>query len=275
MIRFSNSRFGMAMAEPALSRLLNVLLTCVLLLPNALSAEQVPVRHKEGLMHGFLALRTLEGKSLADGEMTQIAEGDRVTDHLIFRFKDGSLYEDTTIFSERGSFRLLSDHLVERGPSFKHPMETSIDASKDQVTVHYKDGHDEEKVISQQVKLPPDVANGMLFTLVKHIQPSLPQTTVSLLATTPKPRLVKLVILPQGEEALSSGSTKHKAVHYIVKVKIGGVAGVLAPLVGKQPPDTQVWVLSGEAPAFVKLEGPLYDGGPIWQIQLAAPAALP
>jgi hypothetical protein len=33
------------------------------------------VRHMEGLMHGFLALHTLDGKRLADGEMTQIAEG--------------------------------------------------------------------------------------------------------------------------------------------------------------------------------------------------------
>lgn len=29
-------------------------------------------------MHGFLALRTLDGKRLADGEVTQVAEGDRV-----------------------------------------------------------------------------------------------------------------------------------------------------------------------------------------------------
>ena len=64
-------------------------------------------------------------------------------------------------------------------------------------------------------------------------------------------------------------------MHYVVKVKIGGVAGLLAPILGKQPPDMQVWVLSGEAPAFVKLEGPLYNGGPIWRVQLAAPATIP
>ena len=264
------------MVELPRFRLLALLMACAtLLLTKVLSAEQVPVRHKEGLMHGFLALRTLEGKSLADGEMTQIAEGNRVTSHLIFRFKDGSLYDDKAIFSQSGSFRLLNDHLIERGPSFKQPMETSIDASTDTITVHYKDRGDEEKVIRRQLKLPPDLANGMLLTLVKHIQPSLPQTTVSQLATTPKPRLVKLVILPQGEESLSSGSTEHKAMHYVVKVKIGGVAGLLAPILGKQPPDMQVWVLSGEAPAFVKLEGPLYNGGPIWRVQLAAPATIP
>ncbi len=90
-------------------------------------------------MHGFLALRTLDGKRLADGERTQVAEGDRVTSRLIFRFKDGSVYDDTTIFSQRGAFRLLSDHLVQRGPCFKQPMETSIDASSGHITVRYKD----------------------------------------------------------------------------------------------------------------------------------------
>src|SRR5438309_2385369 len=238
-----------------------------------LSAEQVPVRHMEGLMHGFLALRTLDGKRLADGEMTQIAEGDRVTSRLIFRFKDGSVYDDTTIFSQRGAFRLLTDHLVQRGPSFKQPMETSLDASSGQITIRYKDEDGGEKVLKERRRdLPSDLANGLLFTLVKHIQPNVPQTTVSLVATTPKPRVVKLEILPEGEKAIASGNTKHKTVRYVVKVKIGGVAGLMARLMGKQPPDTHVWVLTGDAPAFVKLEGPLYAGGPLWRIELATPA---
>jgi len=242
------------------------------LLPNMLAAGQVPVRHKEGLMHGFLALRTLEGKKIADGEMTQVAQGDRVTDHLIFRFNDGSVYEETTIFTERGSFRLLSDHLVERGQSFKQPMETSIDAATGRVVVHYTEDDGKDKVLTQSVDLPPDIANGLIFTLVKDIEPSAPQTIVSILATTPKPRLVKLTILPEGEKRLSTGSIGHKAIVYVVKVEIGGIAGLLARLTGKQPPDTCVWVLGGEAPAFVKSKGPLYAGGPIWRIELATPA---
>ena len=155
--------------EPVLLRVVAVLLACALpLQPNGLTAEQVPVRHKEGLMHGFLALRTLEGKKLADGEMTQVTEGDRLTDDLIFRFKDGSIYEDKTVFTQKGSFRLLSDHLVKKGPSFKQPMETLIDASTGQVTVHYKDHDGKEKVLKQKLKLPPDLVNGLMFTLVKR-----------------------------------------------------------------------------------------------------------
>src|SRR5213080_2324466 len=122
----------------ARSRLIAILLACAAMLQsNALFADTIPVRHTEGLIHGFLVVRTLEGKALADGQMTQDAHGDRVTDHLTFRFKDGSIYEDTTVFSQHQTFRLVSDHLIQRGPSFNRPLDTSIDASAGQVTVRY------------------------------------------------------------------------------------------------------------------------------------------
>src|SRR5437667_10166382 len=255
----------------ARSRLIAILFACATMLqPNALFADMIPVRHTEGLIHGFLVVRTLEGKAVADGQMTQDALGDRVTTHVIFRCKVGSVYEDTTIFSQRGRFRLLSDHLILRGPSFKQPVDTSIDASTGQVKVRYTEAKGKEKVIAQRMELPPDVANGLLLTLMKDIKPGVPRTTVSMVATTPKPRLVKLAILPQGEEPFTIGRFRHKAMHFVVKVEIGGLTGFLARLIGKQPADTHVWVLGGEAPAFVKAEGPLYVGGPIWRIQLAS-----
>ena len=257
-------------------RLFVVLVACISLLQaNAHPAELVAVRHLEGLSNGFLAVRTMEGKLLADGEITQVAKGDRVTSRVFFRFKDGSIYDDTAIFSQRGSFRLLSDHLVEKGPSFKHPMETTLDASTGQVMVRYMDKDGKEQTINERLDLPADVANGLLMMLVKHVQPNVPETTVSFVATTPDPRLVKLVIVPQGKEPFSHGTIKLKAMHYAVKVKIGGITGLLAHVTGKQPPDTQIWVLDGDAPAFVKLEGQFYDGGPIWRVELATPAAFP
>src|SRR5438445_8483632 len=129
----------------ARSRLIAILLACATMLqPSALFADMIPVRHTEGLVHGFLLVLTFEGKALADGQMTQDARGDRVTNHLTFRFKDGSIYEDTTIFSQRGTFRLLSDHLSLRGPSFKRPMDNSIDASTGQVKVRYTDNRGKE-----------------------------------------------------------------------------------------------------------------------------------
>jgi hypothetical protein len=234
----------------------------------------VVVRYREGVSHGFLVLRTQEGKPIADGDSTQVAQGDRVTSRMQFRFKDGSIYEQTTVFSQRGTFRLLSDHVVQKGPIFKRPMETAIDATSGQVTVRYtEDG--KEKVLTERLELPPDVANGILFTLLKNVERNVSKATVSYVAATPKPRIVHLEVIPQGQEPFSIGSYSHKAIHYVVKVKIGGIAGVVAHLAGKQPPDIQAWVLGDEAPAFVRSDGPLYGDGPVWRMELAVPAVWP
>ena len=56
-----------------------------------------------------------------------------------------------------------------------------------------------------------------------------------------------------------------------MKIAIGGIAGLVAPILGKQPPDIHLWILTDDVPAFVKSEGPLYMGGPIWRIELASP----
>jgi hypothetical protein len=254
-----------------LPSLLAVLLICEAILePNLLTAEQVPVRHMEGVLHGFLVLRTLQGETIANGDLQQVVKGQRVTSRLIFRFKDSSLYEETTVFSQRRSFRLLSDRVVQRGPSFKDPSDTSIDASTGEVTVRsMEDG--KEKVVCNRLHLPSDLANGLVFTLLKNIQSDATSTTVSMVAGASKPRLVKLNIVPEGEETLSVGLLDYQVLRYVVKVEIGGVTGVVAPLIGKKPPDIHIWVLKAPAPVVVKSEGPLYEDGPIWRIELGTP----
>jgi len=247
-----------------------ILFFCALVVPTSLSAAGVSVRFREGLVHGFLVLRSPEGKTLADGDLIQVAHGDRVTSRLTFHFKDGSLHDETAVFSQHGAFRLLSDHLIQSGPSFEHPMEVTINTSSGKITVQYKeDGKD--KIETEHLHLPPDIANGMILVLMKNIPPDAPETTISMVAATPKPRLIKLKITPQAEESFSTGDAKRKGMHFIVKVDLGGLTGLLASVFGKQPPDINVWILQGEAPAFVKSEGPLSVGGPIWRIELVSP----
>jgi hypothetical protein len=241
------------------------------LYPPVSSAQQVAVKYKEGLVHGFLVLRTLNDETIAAGDLAQHVSGDRVTIHVVYHFKDGSVQEETTVFTQRGSFRLLSDHLLQKGPAFKRTTDLSINCSTGQVTVRYTDDEGREKVITDRLKLPADLANGVVLTMLKNIPSATPKTTLSMVVATPKPRLVKLVISPEGEDAFSVTDSARKAVRFDVKVDIGGVAGLVAPIIGKEPPDTHVWLLEGEAPAFVKYEGPQYEGGPIWRIELTSP----
>jgi hypothetical protein len=41
----------------------------------------------------------------------------------------------------------------------------------------------------------------------------------------------------------------------------------VAPVIGKEPPDYHVLIMTGPYPAFIREEGPLYQGGPIWRMQ--------
>ncbi len=246
------------------------LLVTILLQPGPLSAESIPVRYPEGTAHGFLALRTLEGKLLAAGDLTEVHRGNQVVAHLIFRFKDGSVDDDTTVFSQRGTFRLISDHHIQKGPSFPHPTNVFIHAATGQVTVRYPD-KDREKVETDHLDLPPDLANGILIILLKNISPDTKETKVSYVGAAPKPRLVHLSIRPSGEETFSVAGARHKATLFTLKVEIGGMAGMVAPLIGKQPADSKVWVVGEGAPAFVRADEALYVGGPIWTIQITGP----
>lgn len=245
------------------------LATSSLLAAHSAAAGQIPVRYTEGIAHGFLVLRDTAGRTLAEGDSAQTAKDGVVTNRLTLQFKDGSLYQDTTAFSQRGTFRLLKDHVVQKGPTFKTQMESTIDMETGRVTVRYeKDGKKQE--VNETMKLPADLGNGLAFTLIKNIL-SNPVTSVPYLVFTPKPMLVKLVFYRQDREKLKTGSKPRRGVHFVVKIDIGGFKGVIASLLNKKPPDTQMWVLDETVPTFVASEGPLTSDGPVWRIELVSP----
>ena len=245
----------------------------LLLLPSlceCATAEQIPVRHTEGVSLGFLVLRTEEGTPIAYGDLQQVAKKDHVMEDMKFYFKDGSFYEEITKFTQDGKFRLLSDQVIQRGPSFKQPMESWVDATAGTVTVRTSE-EGKEKLTTKRLDLPPDLANGLLLTLAKNVDPSAPQTTVSMVAVSTSPRVVKVSFSPQPETTFHVGAVPYKAQQYLLKIEIGGVKGKIAPLVGKQPADIHLWLIKSEAPTFVRFQGQLYEGGPVWRMELTDP----
>ena len=246
------------------------LLGCLLLLRITLTSEPVSVRNVEGTFQGFLVLRSEEGKVLASGNLTQVVHGSKAVAHLVFHFKDGSVDDETAVFTEQGTFRLISDRHIQRGPAFPKPMDVEINAVSGKVTVRYSD-KGQEKVETTQMDLPNDLANGVIVDLLKNIKQGAKETKLSWVAATPKPRVVKLVITPEGEDTFSIVGRAEKATRFDIKVDIGGVAGAIAPLIGKQPGDIHVWIAHGAAPAFVKSEGAQYFGGPVWRMELSSP----
>jgi hypothetical protein len=233
--------------------------------------EPVKAHNPEGTLHGFLALTAADGQLLADGDLIQIVHRDRVTARLLFRFKDGSVDDETAVFTQRGIFRLISNHHVQKGRYFPHPIDLSIDVPKGTVIVRSVDKDGKEQVASEHLDLPPDLYNGLITSIVKNLRQETPETKVSMIVATPKPRLVKLAITPRGTESFALAGAQRKALAYQIKIELGGIAGVVAPIIGKEPPPIQIWIFGGEVPVFVREEGPLFEGGDILTISLTSP----
>jgi hypothetical protein len=234
-------------------------------------AEPIPARHPEGTLHGFLSLTTSQGQVLADGDLIQIVRGDRVTSRLTFHFKDGSLDDETTIFTQRGVFRLISDHHIQKGPYFPHPVDMTIDVSKGVVTTRSRGKDGKEDVATDHMKIPADLYNGMVTPIVKNLKTSVGETKIAMIVATPKPRLVTLVISPQAPVTFAIAGFPHKALEYEIKIELGGIAGVIAPVIGKQPPNIFIWIEDGEVPAFLRETGPFFEGGDVLTITLIGP----
>src|ERR1700722_8009935 len=234
-------------------------------------ADPVPVRSVAGTIHGFLDLRTEDGQVVASGDSFQVVRGKFVTSRTVFHFKDGSIDDETTVFSQHHTFQLISDHRIQKGPSFPHPTDVLINAQTGEVIVHSTGKDGKEEVKTDHLDLPPDLANGLVPVVLQNLPANAPVTTVSMVVVTPKPRLVKLVISNVGDDRCSVAGSSRKAIRYDIKIILGGVAGVVAPIIGKAPPDIQIWTIGGDATTFARERGPLYPEGPMMTIQLASP----
>ena len=52
------------------------------------------------------------------------------------------------------------------------------------------------------------------------------------------------------------------ATRFLVRPQLGLFASMLVADI----PDVKCWIAGGDAPAFLRFEGPLYFMGPIWRI---------
>jgi hypothetical protein len=226
------------------------------------AAEPIAVRYTEGITRGFPVLRSMGGEKLAQGELTQVPRGDVVESRLVFRFKDGSVYDEKLTFSQRDVFTLQSYHIVQHGPSFPEAIDARVDRKTGKYEVRYKGDEDApEETLKGNFDMPGDVYNGLLSTLMKNMPAATP-ATVQIIAFTPKPRLVKMLLKPTVEDPMNVNDAAVIATRFLVRPQLGMFASLLVADI----PDVKCWIAGGDAPAFLRFEGPLYFMGPIWRI---------
>jgi hypothetical protein len=90
--------------------------------------RRATVRFAESITHGFLVVKAAaSGGTIARGEFIQYPQVERTHNQLIFRFTDGSIYDEQVTFTQRRVFRLMTYKLVQKGPSFPAPTEVAFD----------------------------------------------------------------------------------------------------------------------------------------------------
>lgn len=236
---------------------------------TAAGADPISVKHKQGEVHAFLSIRSDDGKLIGYADEVNVPAGRAWRSRLTMRFLDGSLSDETTLYTQGPTLHMLTDHLVQKGPSFPKPTDMTIDTAKGQVTYHEeKDGKDELK--TDAMEMPSDLANGMVPMVLQNFPRGTEELKVGYVVTAPKPRLVKLAIHRDGQGTYKVG-TARPATQFRIHIEIGGLEGMVAPVIGKEPPDMRAWVSSGEAPTFLKMHGIVFIGGPEWTLQLISP----
>ena len=234
----------------------------------ALDAAEVRVRFPEGTTRGFLAIRTPQGDRIGHAELTQKPRGDEVDSRLLLQFKDGSVHDERSTYSQRGVFRLEAYHLTQRGPSFPGADVTfNRKSGRYQAKTREKAGAPEETA-SGEFEMPPNLANGLALLLLKNM-PRGERVTAQLVAFTPKPRLLRMTLQQEGEDRVVFAGDAKQAARYLVDLEIGGVTGVVASVFGKNPPDLRYWLALGDLPAFVRFEGSMFLNGPVWRVEMA------
>jgi hypothetical protein len=239
-----------------------------LLCTTALDAAPVRVRFTEGTSRGFLAIRTPQGELIGHGELRQKPRGDEIDSRLLLRFKDGSVHDEATTYSQRGVFRLESYRLTQRGPSFPGAA-VAFDRKSGRYQAKTRERADgPEETANGAFEMPADLYNGMALLVLKNMPPG-ERATGQLAWFTPKPRLLRMELSREGENRVVFAGDAKQATRHLVHLEIGGVTGMVASLIGKNPPDLRYWLVLGEVPAFVRFEGSMFLNGPVWRVEMA------
>jgi hypothetical protein len=239
-----------------------------IVLGTAASAEQIAVKHIQLPMHRLMVARSDAGKTLAIGEFTQVVQGDEVTMRLIYHFADGSIDDETTTYRQQGRFQLVRNHHIQKGPFFEKPVDFAVEAATGIATTRTTDKSGKIHVETEHVNLPDDVANGFVGSLLLNVPQDTTPFRVGMLVPVGGGRLIKLLISPEGEQAFQATGQTLRARVFRIHPELGGIVGVIAPLIGLQPKDVMVWVLEGEDPAVQRIVGQLGGYGPVVSSEL-------
>ncbi len=100
-----------------------------------------------------------------------------------------------------------------------------------------------------------------MLPILKNLPPGT-SATGHMLAFTPKPYRLVTEQRAEGEDKFVVGDFGRTATRYLVKLELRGLTGVVASVIGKDPPDLRYWITTGPAPWVREARGTDVPEGP-------------
>ena len=235
---------------------------------TATQAERIPVKHIQVPMHSSMVARSETGKIIAQVEFTQAVQGDEVTMRLTYHFVDGSIDDETTTYRQQGTFRLVRNHHIQKGPFFANSVDFTVEADTGVATSRAADKNGNINVESEHMDLPDDLAKGFVGTLLLNVPHNTTPFRAGILTPVFGGRLIRILISPEGEQPFHKAGQTLKATVFRIHPELGGFLGMIAKLMGLEPKDVIVWILEDEKPAVVRIVGQLGGSGPVLSSEL-------
>jgi hypothetical protein len=236
---------------------------------GAATAEAAPVqvRLPEGNTRGFLIVHGPDGAAIGHGELRQKPVGRLIDSRFTLVFDDGSRREEHMVFSQDRVFRLERYRLVQRGPAF--PLtQVEFDRQSGRYTARAQQSKDgAEETSAGTLEMPDDLYNGMALVLLKNLGDG-ESAGGQIAVFMPGPRLLKMALVPEANQTVRLGGQPVAARRYLVKLEVGGLTGVIASMIGKEPPDARYWLATGDVPAFLRFQGAMFLNGPVWRVDM-------
>jgi hypothetical protein len=186
------------------------------------TAEPVAVRHPPGDLHGFPSMSDTSGKVIADGELTQVRAGDRLSVRARWVFADGRRAE------ERDEFRVgsgLSQDLYSwvetRGGKELRRFEVDFTTGSAS-SVTRGDGADPERH-EEKLDLPRGRAFAGYGAALAVSQLALgagAKAELTAVGFTPKPRAVTIEVKREGEEQVRVAGRPVRCDRFTIHPKI-------------------------------------------------------
>src|SRR5439155_1347423 len=115
----------------------------------------------------------------------------------------------------------------------------------------------DDKPTEDSIELPENLHHVITGNILKNLAPGA-SAAGHMLAFTPKPYRLDTTLRAEGKDKFFAGDVARTATRYLLKMELRGVTGVVASILGKDPPQVRYWSSTGAAPGFGRVEGAVH-----------------